>query len=317
MLDHAIFLGGDLWFRGLPSTSQLPFILVNSGFDVWIINHRGTQFSPSNVRYNVNEFVSLWITGLFHLILVKLICFYSPFISPISQSFWDFCFDELSKFDLPSIFSLIQTATGVDKVHFIGFNQVQHFVVFSPFFLSYFLLLIKIFWPKSPPTIPFVSTFFFFKGSNATNCFGFWRFPLFCQPGISHSDWPNCLCWKYHFSSFKWMGKWPISRCSKPIIEWKFLSPFFYHFSLLYQVNDSFFFNFDLFSDFLWGEASKWSIQSHKVSFFPNQINSFENRKMECYLICFFSNLQYKSSRYCTSTFWVQFSGCLWGWRCI
>ncbi|CAI7792700.1 unnamed protein product [Closterium sp. NIES-54] len=64
LLDHGLILGGELWF-GLSNVTvdpiaykRLPVILANRGMDVWVVNHRCTEYSPRHVTYTTEQWVS-------------------------------------------------------------------------------------------------------------------------------------------------------------------------------------------------------------------------------------------------------------------
>ncbi|CAI5526558.1 unnamed protein product [Closterium sp. Naga37s-1] len=100
LLDHGLILGGELWF-GLSNVTvdpiaykRLPVILANRGMDVWVVNHRCTEYSPRHVTYTTEQ----W-------------------------QYWDWDFDQLVQFDLPAVLRVITTVTGSPKVHLVGYNQ--------------------------------------------------------------------------------------------------------------------------------------------------------------------------------------------------
>ncbi|CAI5997811.1 unnamed protein product [Closterium sp. NIES-64] len=100
LLDHGLILGGELWF-GLSNVTvdpiaykRLPVILANRGMDVWVVNHRCTEYSPRHVTYTTEQ----W-------------------------QYWDWDFDQLVQFDLPAVLRVITTVTASPKVHLVGYNQ--------------------------------------------------------------------------------------------------------------------------------------------------------------------------------------------------
>ncbi|CAI6002349.1 unnamed protein product [Closterium sp. NIES-65] len=100
LLDHGLILGGELWF-GLSNVTvdpiaykRLPVILANRGMDVWVVNHRCTEYSPRHVTYTTEQ----W-------------------------QYWDWDFDRLVQFDLPAVLRVITTVTASPKVHLVGYNQ--------------------------------------------------------------------------------------------------------------------------------------------------------------------------------------------------
>ena len=71
VLDHALFLGGHLWFGfsgGPPDPlidQRLPVLLAREGHDVWVVHHRATEFSPGHVSLTPEDFVSWMPEGAF------------------------------------------------------------------------------------------------------------------------------------------------------------------------------------------------------------------------------------------------------------
>lgn len=70
--------------------NALPYILSNMGFDVWIGNNRGTKYSCSEET---------------------------------REGYWDYSFDELVKYDLPTFVNGILETTGAKKIIYIGHSQ--------------------------------------------------------------------------------------------------------------------------------------------------------------------------------------------------
>ncbi|KAF8035327.1 hypothetical protein BT93_C1375 [Corymbia citriodora subsp. variegata] len=88
-IQHGVLADGSAWLVNSPE-QNLPLILADNGFDVWIANGRGTQFSRRHTS-----------------------------LSPANPEFWDWSWDELAAFDLPAVFDLIHGKTG-KKVHYVG-----------------------------------------------------------------------------------------------------------------------------------------------------------------------------------------------------
>ncbi|CAI5974155.1 unnamed protein product [Closterium sp. NIES-65] len=101
LLSHAMFMSSDLWFAFSNQSASDPLIhkrvpvgLCNRGFDVFLLNHRSTEFSPGHVAYNTRQ----W-------------------------QYWDWDFDQLATIDIPSAIELVLGVTGAPKVHLLGFNE--------------------------------------------------------------------------------------------------------------------------------------------------------------------------------------------------
>ncbi|XP_023636867.1 triacylglycerol lipase 2 isoform X2 [Capsella rubella] len=73
-----------------PADQNLPLILADQGFDVWMGNTRGTRFS----RRHKN-------------------------LDPSERAFWNWTWDELVSYDLPAMFDHIHSLTG-QKIHYLG-----------------------------------------------------------------------------------------------------------------------------------------------------------------------------------------------------
>ncbi|KAH8483886.1 hypothetical protein H0E87_028337, partial [Populus deltoides] len=83
---------GVTWLLNQPE-QNLPTILADQGFDVWISNTRGTRFSNRHLSLQVNQ-----------------------------QGYWNWSWDELAKFDLPAVFDYVYNETG-QKIHYVGHSQ--------------------------------------------------------------------------------------------------------------------------------------------------------------------------------------------------
>ena len=93
LLQHGLLQGGDCWVLNLPGQS-LAFILADEGFDVWIANGRGTQWSHGHKKYSKHD-----------------------------REYWDWTWDELAEFDLPAMLAFVMETTE-SKVFYVGHSQV-------------------------------------------------------------------------------------------------------------------------------------------------------------------------------------------------
>ncbi|KAJ4972828.1 hypothetical protein NE237_006002 [Protea cynaroides] len=89
LLQHGVFMDGVTWLLNSPQQS-LPFILADTGFDVWIANTRGTRFSRQHVSLDATQ-----------------------------SAFWNWSWDELVDYELPATFDLVFNQTG-QKLHYVG-----------------------------------------------------------------------------------------------------------------------------------------------------------------------------------------------------
>ncbi|XP_054263771.1 gastric triacylglycerol lipase-like [Macrosteles quadrilineatus] len=78
----------------LANKKSLVYHLFNNGYDVWVGNARGTQFSQKHEHFDTN-----------------------------SAEYWNFSFHEMGKFDLPAVIQYITDTTGKSKVHYIGHSM--------------------------------------------------------------------------------------------------------------------------------------------------------------------------------------------------
>ncbi|GJQ65338.1 hypothetical protein Trydic_g7454 [Trypoxylus dichotomus] len=107
-------------FRG--PQYDLPYILADSGYDMWILNNRGSSYSKQHTSLNPER----------------------------DKSFWDFSFHELGIYDLPPVIDYILHLTQQKDLFFIGYSmgasighvlcssrpeyntKIRHFINFAP-----------------------------------------------------------------------------------------------------------------------------------------------------------------------------------------
>ena len=102
ILAHGLMDNGFSYlFKSIES--NLPIMLVNEGYDVWITNNRGQ------------------INSLEHISLV--------YSNPTSN-YWNFSFHEMGVYDLPAFIDYVLNTTGCRKVNYIAHSQgtTQFFV---------------------------------------------------------------------------------------------------------------------------------------------------------------------------------------------
>lgn len=90
-LDFEIDFGQN--FKNSVS-NNLGFALAKQGYDVWLSNSRGNTYSANHTKFNPKEKV-----------------------------FWQFTFDELVKYDLPAVISLVLNQTNQTELGYIGHSQ--------------------------------------------------------------------------------------------------------------------------------------------------------------------------------------------------
>lgn len=81
------------WVVNAPVEDALGFYLADSGYDVWLANQRGNDYSTRHVS-----------------------------LTSTSSKFWDFSVHEIGLFDLPAMIDYILEHTGHSRVHFVGFS---------------------------------------------------------------------------------------------------------------------------------------------------------------------------------------------------
>lgn len=93
-LHHGLLMNSEIWVTMLEKNLNLPFVLYDLGYDVWLGNNRGNKYSQKHLYRELN-----------------------------SDEFWDFSMDEFALFDIPNSISFILNDTGKEKLTYIGFSQ--------------------------------------------------------------------------------------------------------------------------------------------------------------------------------------------------
>ncbi|CAN1823052.1 Triacylglycerol lipase 2 [Linum perenne] len=93
LIQHGVLVDGMTWLLNSPQ-QNLPLILADQGFDVWIANTRGTRFSRRHTSLHPNQ-----------------------------QEFWNWSWDELVVYDLPAVADHVFKQTG-QKMHYVGHSLV-------------------------------------------------------------------------------------------------------------------------------------------------------------------------------------------------
>ncbi|RHN50922.1 putative triacylglycerol lipase [Medicago truncatula] len=101
LIHHGLFCDGVSWLLNSPNES-LPFILADSGFDVWLVSGRGSKYSSHSS------------------------------LTPKDLGYWDWSWDELASNDLPASMQYVYDHTS-QKIHYVGHSQgsLIAFVAFS------------------------------------------------------------------------------------------------------------------------------------------------------------------------------------------
>ncbi|KAG4938368.1 hypothetical protein AAZX31_16G054500 [Glycine max] len=89
VIQHGVLVDGMTWLLN-PPEQDLPLILADNGFDVWIANTRGTRYSRRHIS-----------------------------LDPSSQAYWNWSWDELVSYDFPAVFNYVFSQTG-QKINYVG-----------------------------------------------------------------------------------------------------------------------------------------------------------------------------------------------------
>ncbi|XP_060538883.1 putative lysosomal acid lipase/cholesteryl ester hydrolase [Pantherophis guttatus] len=93
LLVHGSLWEGRCWIANLPSNS-LGFFLADAGYDVWILNVRGTTWSRRHKEFSIDQ-----------------------------QEFWEFSFHEMAIYDIPATINFILQKTEQDGLYYVGHSQ--------------------------------------------------------------------------------------------------------------------------------------------------------------------------------------------------
>ncbi|KAA8524763.1 hypothetical protein F0562_011186 [Nyssa sinensis] len=101
LLQHGLLMDAITWLMNSPDES-LAFILADNGFDVWLANTRGTNYSRGHIS-----------------------------LSPSDPAYWNWSWDELVTYDLPASFQYVHNQTG-QKLHYVG-HSLGTLIAFAAF----------------------------------------------------------------------------------------------------------------------------------------------------------------------------------------
>ncbi|XP_012526370.1 lipase 3 [Monomorium pharaonis] len=93
IINHGLLSCSKDWVL-LGPQKALPYVLCDSGFDVWLTNSRGNIYSKSHKYYSTKD-----------------------------KIFWNFSWHEIGYYDLPATIDYILEKTGYSKLYYIGHSQ--------------------------------------------------------------------------------------------------------------------------------------------------------------------------------------------------
>ncbi|PZC79737.1 hypothetical protein B5X24_HaOG200605 [Helicoverpa armigera] len=93
ILHHGLYGSSDDWLL-LGCKRALPYLLIDNGFDVWLLNSRGNKYSKTNTRRY-----------------------------PDMLDFWEFSWHEMGVYDLPAAITYISEITHRAEMNFIGHSM--------------------------------------------------------------------------------------------------------------------------------------------------------------------------------------------------
>lgn len=93
-LHHGLLMCSEIWVTMVEKERNLPYVLHDLGYDVWLGNNRGNKYSSKHLHRGVS-----------------------------TEAFWDFSIDEFALFDIPDSINYILRETGKPSLVYIGFSQ--------------------------------------------------------------------------------------------------------------------------------------------------------------------------------------------------
>ena len=85
--QHGLEDSSATWVLAGPDHGAPAFRLAEAGYDVWLGNYRGNTYSRGHISLNADT----------------------------DSEFWQFTWDEMAKYDLPTMMNYVLEETGVEK----------------------------------------------------------------------------------------------------------------------------------------------------------------------------------------------------------
>jgi len=107
-LQHGLLCSSSDWLMNVEEKS-LAYILANAGYDVWLGNARGTDYSQGHVNLTTNDL-----------------------------AYWNFSWHQMGEFDIPAVIDYILEETGEPKLSYVGHSMgTTMFFVMTSLFPEY------------------------------------------------------------------------------------------------------------------------------------------------------------------------------------
>ena len=94
LIQHGHTQDAASWLTGYGDNKPFHLQLVDEGYDIWLGNNRGTEYSRGHHLYTADD-----------------------------AQFWDFDFTDMGMYDDPANISAVKAATGSDKITYVGYSQ--------------------------------------------------------------------------------------------------------------------------------------------------------------------------------------------------
>lgn len=92
-IQHGIMCSSDVWVYSGPET-DLPFILADNGYDVWLGNSRGNYYADRHSNKSLTK-----------------------------AQYWDFSWHEMGYYDIPAVIEYILNETEETEIYYIGHSM--------------------------------------------------------------------------------------------------------------------------------------------------------------------------------------------------